>query len=102
LPGNPLSVLATFSRYVIPALSQMEGREYRTQFLTISGAHPAHEHLAMLLPVKASKDTCQIFSNSGNLISARGACGVVEIPPQNAMMPPSPDRAFYPYQFPSP
>ena len=102
LPGNPLSVLATFSRYVIPALCRMEGRECRTQFLTISSTQAAHEHLALLLPVKASNGACQIFSNSGNLIAARGVCGVVEIPPRNAMMPPSPARAFYPYQFPSP
>ena len=102
LPGNPLSVLATFSRYVIPALCRMEGRECRTPFLTISSAQAAHDHLALLLPVKTADGACQIFSNSGNLIAARGACGVVEIPPRSAMLPPSPARAFYPYQFPSP
>jgi len=86
LPGNALSVLITFHRYVAPALKSLMG-------------HPPHEpplvrvehtlpefHLTRFLPIRLdSSETATLLNpqNSGDFSQLAGSHGFVEIPAGN-------------------
>ena len=100
LPGNPLAVLATATRYLLPVLEVFE-----------TGCWPQPTHLPLAKPVDARPDLAQLipvrleagqavplrFHNSGDLAAAVGAQGVVEVaaggtaPAQEAGVP------YYPF-----
>ena len=83
LPGNPLSVFATYCRYVAPFLRAWQGADV-TPYLTQLAPQPSsHPELTLLLPVKKAANGTVIamnFSNSGNILACKGAFGVVEVP----------------------
>jgi molybdopterin molybdotransferase len=97
LPGNPVSVLATFTRHVLPALARMEGRETLPMVARMShGVSPLPE-FSWLLPVTPGPaGTLRALPprNSGDFISVAGACGIVEIPPGGG---PVSEAAFHPF-----
>ncbi len=86
LPGNPLSVLASLHRYVIPALFKAMGRSEVEPAITLklnSNVH-AHDELTFFLPVKQLANNIaapQPVQNSGDLVRILASDGFVELPP---------------------
>ncbi len=99
LPGNPVSVLATFTRHVLPALSRMEGRPFVPMKCRVNGAPAPLPEFSWLLTVAPGPDgTLQARppSNSGDFISVAGASGLVEVPPA-PRFDPAAALAYYPF-----
>lgn len=97
LPGNPVSVLATYARHVAGALARMEGRPCLPARIVISGQAAPLPKFAWLLAVAPGPDGLQHArptSNSGDFISVAGACGIVEIPPAPLFLPGVPVSYF--------
>ena len=91
LPGNPVSVLATFVHYVLPALSRMQGTEPTSKLqLPLSTALDPHPTLTWLLPcrINAHGEAVPLPpQNSGDFVSVAGATHLLEIPPGRATLP---------------
>jgi molybdopterin molybdotransferase len=84
LPGNPISVLATFIRYVLPALSAMENGTPEIRHLALASPIEPLPSLTWLLPCQIDADGCAQPlppRNSGDFVSAAGATHLLEIPP---------------------
>lgn len=84
LPGNPVSVLATFTRHVLPALARMEGRVFVPPKVTMNAPPPALPKFSWLLPVARAADGtlhARPPANSGDFISVAGCLDIVEVPP---------------------
>jgi len=91
LPGNPVSVLATFTRYVRPALDLLQGSE-PTPGIAIRLARPVRPlpKLTWLLPARLDSDGRAIPmppQNSGDFISIASATHLLEIPPGGETLP---------------
>lgn len=95
LPGNPVSVLATFSRYVIPALRQWCGMPQESWTRNgPDGLVPLAE-ITWLVALDAHGEA-RLVSNSGDFVSLAGVQGFLEVPPGpddivNSRLP------YYPY-----
>ncbi|MGB0413136.1 MAG: molybdopterin molybdotransferase MoeA [Coraliomargarita sp.] len=92
LPGNPLSVLASLHRYVIPALIKAMGQSEvaPATILKLDSEVRAHDELTFFLPVKRLPDNIaspQPVQNSGDLVRILASDGFVELPP-------APDRSY--------
>lgn len=91
LPGNPVSVLATFVHYVLPALSRMQGSEPpRKLRLPLQGPLDPHPTLSWLLPCRINEHGEAIAlppQNSGDFVSVAGATHLLEIPPGQTTLP---------------
>jgi molybdopterin molybdotransferase len=84
LPGNPVSVLATFTRHVLPTLVRLEGRTFQPLKIRMNDVPTPLPKFSWLLTVAMSPDGTLIArppSNSGDFISVAGSCGIVEVPP---------------------
>lgn len=88
LPGNPVSVLATFTRYVLPTLTRMEGKTPPTRSLMQSDDILPLDRLTWLLAMNKEGQALPP-KNSGDFVSITGIHGFLEVP--------SSDR-FNPYQ----
>ncbi|MGC4017448.1 MAG: molybdopterin molybdotransferase MoeA [Luteolibacter sp.] len=90
LPGNPVSVLATFTRYVRPALSAMQGT-IPSERLTAPLAGPMESlpKLTWLLPARIVNGCVHPLppQNSGDFISIAGATHLLEIAPGRSTFP---------------
>jgi len=91
LPGNPVSVLATFTRYVRPALDLLQGRE-PTPPIAIPLAQPVKPlpKLTWLIPARLDANGRAIPmppQNSGDFISIAGATHLLEIFPGGETLP---------------
>jgi len=91
LPGNPLSVLATFSHYVRPALAAMQGTAPPppTRLLLDAPLDPA-PRMTWLLTARLNPDgTVHPIPplNSGAFVSVTTATHLLEIPPGDATLP---------------
>ncbi|MBB5350742.1 molybdopterin molybdotransferase [Haloferula luteola] len=80
LPGNPVSVLATFTRYVLPALSQLEGSDLQVPTRPSPPELQPLPHLTWLLALDAAGNPLPP-RNSGDFVSISGAAGFLEVPP---------------------
>ncbi len=83
LPGNPLSVFATFCRYVVPFLEMLEGRPLSSYVAALSHQIRPHESLELLLPVRKNADgsiKAMNFTNSGNILACNAAFGIAAVP----------------------
>lgn len=83
LPGNPVSVLATFARYVRPALAMMEGAGSVPAKVRVEGIRPLPE-FTWLMPVALDDrghHAPKPPRNSGDFVSLAGTIGFIEIPP---------------------
>lgn len=99
LPGNPVSVLATFTRHVLPALSRMEGHEPIPSRISMKDLPAPLADFSWLLTVAPGPDgTLQARppANSGDFISVAGCIGLVELPPATLFDPTTP-LAFHPF-----
>jgi len=91
LPGNPVSVLATFTRYVRPALDLLQGSE-PTPAIAIPLAQPVRPlpNLTWLLPARLDSNgrvIPMLPQNSGDFISIASATHLLEIPPGGETLP---------------
>lgn len=100
LPGNPVSVLATFTRFVIPALLKIQGVPVVHPLrVPVDGVSPL-PRFSWLLAVAADPDGRLVPRpprNSGDYVSIAGSIGIVEIPPESVFIP---GQAFPFYPFP--
>lgn len=97
LPGNPVSVLATFTRHVQPLLDRMEGTECRTLSVVPGGEIRPLPAFGWLLTVSPGPDGTlhpRPPANSGDFISVAGSTGIIEIPPRPAFTAGAPLRYF--------
>lgn len=83
LPGNPVSVMATMHRYVLPALSGMLGKKIKNNTLPLTEKFNWDSPLTGILPYKNNNGTITIHPprNSGDYITLQGTDGFTEIPP---------------------
>ena len=83
LPGNPVSVLATFTRYVLPALMKLAGAPMIPLTVSVAGVTPL-PRFSWLLPVAVGEDGHLVVrapKNSGDYVSVAGSVGIIEVPP---------------------
>lgn len=79
LPGNPVSVLATFSRYVLPTLTALNGGSICPRLKAWPKGIEALPRLSWLLAVDAAGEA-RLVSNSGDFAALTGMHGFLEIP----------------------
>ncbi len=86
LPGNPVSSLICFHRYVLPALRRMLGApDCEPARVTLAANLPSGA-LPRFLPVSVRnvggtlQATARTFRNSGELVALAGTTGFVELP----------------------
>jgi len=87
LPGNPVSVMATMHRYVLPALREILGKQTASKNLPLAEDFHWDSPLAGILPYKThnGKITIHPPRNSGDYISLQGTDGFAEIPPHSEL-----------------
>ena len=85
LPGNPVSVMATMHRYVLPSLREMLGIKHAPQTLPLAEDFAWDFPLTGILPYKShnGKITIHPPRNSGDYISLHGTDGFTEIAPHS-------------------
>ncbi len=85
LPGNPVSVLATFTRFVIPTLIKIQGLTSNSPLrIAVQNVSPLPQ-FSWLLPVAPDGKGSMLPRpprNSGDYVSIAGSIGIVEVPPQ--------------------
>ncbi len=86
LPGNPVSTLAVFRRYVAPFVWAMQGGTIKppTRVSLPAEVHP-HPSLTLLLPatLDESSRACPVaYHGSGDFAALGATDGLVEIPPK--------------------
>ena len=100
LPGNPVSVLATFTRFVIPALLKIQGLDAPAPLkIPVENVSPL-ARFSWLLPVvvdEAGRLVPRPPRNSGDYVSIAGSIGIVEIPSEPDF---TPGQAFSFHPFP--
>ncbi len=98
LPGNPVSTLVGFHRYVWPSLLRLQGAEKRTGLCTIAGPLNNQSPLTQFMPVLQT-DTSRLrvlsFTNSGDFLQILPSIGIVEIPLEFSIREQSADLLFY-------
>jgi molybdopterin molybdotransferase len=91
LPGNPVSVLVTFTRYVRPALDLLQGNEPTPRAaIPLARTVKSLPKLTWLLPARLDENGHAIPmppQNSGDFISIAGATHLLEIPPGGETLP---------------
>lgn len=100
LPGNPISVLATFTRYVLPALGRIQGLATPSlaRLPLIDRLQPSTE-LTWLLHARINANGQALPlppKNSGDFVSVAGATHLLEIPPGGSTLAKGHSLAAYP------
>ncbi len=99
LPGNPVSVLATFTRFVAPAILRIQGLEnFSLIKIPIESVSPLPK-FTWLLPIALDangKLSPRPPHNSGDFTSIAHSIGMVEIPPEPDFIP-NQALTFYPF-----
>ncbi|NNC86920.1 MAG: molybdopterin molybdotransferase MoeA [Akkermansiaceae bacterium] len=83
LPGNPISVLVTFHRFVLPALAAMHGQAWSRRTVTLAEDFSFRPPVAYHLPVTLTADGRAVpapLANSGDFASAIPSDGFIELP----------------------
>lgn len=98
LPGNPLAVLCTLHRHVLPALDHLRGcAPDHPMRVSIAGALPALPHATRFVPCRVEQDraTLALPHNSGDLLCLAQSDGFVEIPPAGEYQESQENIAFW-------
>lgn len=101
LPGNPVSALATFARFVRPALHLLQGLAPPTRLLRAPDGLDPLDDLTWLAPVAVAtgkKTRLHAPRNSGDYISISPATGVLEIP-VTSQFSTTAAMTYYPFAF---
>lgn len=87
LPGNPLSVMACLSRYLLPALKLSLGRSSGSMQFPLAKDCPINPRLTQLLAGASNNGelTPSKPNNSGDYTAIVGCNGVIEIPPNTSL-----------------
>lgn len=87
LPGNPVSVMATMHRYVLPTLRKITGNQETTKHLPLAEEFNWELPLTGILPYNSNNGKMTIHPprNSGDYISLHGTEGFTEIPPNSIL-----------------
>lgn len=99
LPGNPVSVLATFTRFVVPAVWKIQGLSTPLRLCVSMENIAPLPRFSWLLAVAVDTNGQLIPRsprNSGDYVSIAGALGIVEIPPENDFTP-GQSLAYHPF-----
>jgi molybdopterin molybdotransferase len=104
LPGNPVSSLITFHRYVMPALKHISGLRLQKTKVLLSEEFKFAKTLAYFLPVRLYQDdaarVCAAVvptSGSGDFAPLIASDGFVEIPEDMSVTPAGSLLDFYPW-----
>ena len=90
LPGNPMSVLICFHRYVLPALHQMSGSPLPAHQTTLAEDFQFGPPFTYFLPVQLTPDHQALpraLQNSGDFASAIDSTGFIELPSDQNIFP---------------
>jgi molybdopterin molybdotransferase len=90
LPGNPISVLVGFHRFVLPALSAMTGVPWSRRTVVLDQPFTFAPPLAYHLPVALTDGHRALpapLANSGDFASAIPSDGMVELPAERDEFP---------------
>jgi molybdopterin molybdotransferase len=93
LPGNPVSSLFTFRRYVLPFLLAREGKSLPELRLAVQGVSPGKPGLTRFVPVVADAPGSGRLvrsGGSGDYASLAASTGFIEVAPGT-------DATLYPY-----
>jgi molybdopterin molybdotransferase len=99
LPGNPVSVLATFTRFVIPTLMKIQGLTSHSALrISMENVSPLPKFTWLLTVAPDTNGVLQPRPprNSGDYVSIAGAIGIVEVPPQPDFTS-AQSLSFYPF-----
>ncbi|MBC2595478.1 molybdopterin molybdotransferase MoeA [Ruficoccus amylovorans] len=97
LPGNPVAALTGMIRFVLPALSEREGRPLRHAYCSLREP-PAPTDFTRYLPVRLSvlgPATAVAPRNSGDYARLAGTDGFIEIPSHQSPLPSTSHFRFY-------
>lgn len=105
LPGNPVSALVTFRRFVLPFLPLLEGgRELEALYLPLASDVKRFadktRYSAVLIENEVSRPSALRIgesSGSGNFFSLLPSDGIAEIPPGETTLDAGTEVAFYPW-----
>ncbi len=108
LPGNPVSVGATFHEFALPALKKMAGisdPHVRVLYLplgaTAKKSHPLREfRVARLVDGGAAVSPVETYQGSGDFVSASQSDGLIVIPEDRCEMPAREIVEFHPWDMP--
>jgi len=86
LPGNPVSTLTVFRRYVVPFLQKSSGIEPAgPEAVKLEGTIKSQEKLTLLYPVRLQPDRTSVhpvdYHGSGDFAALSESDGFIEIPP---------------------
>ncbi len=94
LPGNPVSILVCFYRYVLRGLQRTMGiTKFPVQYARLGSYAKAHDKLTCFVPVKLVDDAAITMATplptrgSGDFISLLNTDGFVELPASDALIP---------------
>jgi molybdopterin molybdotransferase len=90
LPGNPVSTLVCFTRYVLPAVARALGTvPVAAERVMLADAVDFPASLSFFLPVRLAQDdagivwaTPQPTNTSGDFAALAGTDGFIELPPE--------------------
>ncbi|HMO03398.1 MAG TPA: molybdopterin molybdotransferase MoeA [Kiritimatiellia bacterium] len=98
LPGNPVSTLTVFRRYVVPYLQKLSGATVETpRTVTLATPVAPHPTLTLFTPVRLTDPATAepvTYHGSGDLAALATSDGFVERPPAPAQPGPVPFRAW--------
>lgn len=100
LPGNPMSALICFHRYVLPAIDQLSGLTRNPQVAPLADEVTFKPHLAYFLPVLLTPDLRALprpLQNSGDFASAIDSTGFLELPAKESSFPPASLHPYIPW-----
>jgi molybdopterin molybdotransferase len=100
LPGNPMSVLICFHRYVIPALHKMTGRPLPAHRAPLDQEFRFEPPLTYFLPVQLTPDHQVLprpLQNSGDFASAVDSTGFIELPSDQTSFEPGTSLPYIPW-----
>ncbi len=101
LPGNPVSTLICFYRYIQPWLLASMGAPPRAHMATLADDVPFKPALTYFLPVTVSAEratwiaTPSAGGGSGDFVNLLGKDGFIELPPDKTVFPKGESYPFY-------
>ena len=94
LPGNPVSILVCFYRYVLNGLRQAMGAtKFQVEHARLTDAIKSHDQLTCFVPVKLNNSQAILTATphptrgSGDFVSLLGTDGFVQLPASSAPIP---------------
>ena len=103
LPGNPVSAVTGFRRYIVPALLQYLGRQPLTRKANLKGGFSFKKAMTYFLPVCVNFEgavltaSAHAVNGSGDFSSLSGSDGFLELPAEQTVFENGFTADFYPW-----